>query len=128
MLEDPDRYVVLHGQALDKFGDHGIVICATAQIEGDTAQLQSLLMSCRVVGRAIETAFLGVLLKQLVERGVRTVRGAYIPTKKNALVRELYKTAGFSALAPEGETEHWLWEMGSSELPEADLISVQWET
>jgi FkbH-like protein len=128
MLDDPDRYVVLHGQALDKFGDHGIVICATAQIEGDTAQLQSLLMSCRVVGRAIETAFLGVLLKQLVERGVRTVRGAYIPTKKNALVRELYKTAGFSALAPEGETEHWLWEMGSSELPDAALINVQWET
>ena len=42
-------------------------------------------MSCRVVGRAIETAFLGALLKELAERGVRTVRAAYIPTKKNAI-------------------------------------------
>ncbi len=128
MVDDPEHYVVLHGQALDKFGDHGIVICATARIDGDTAQLQSLLMSCRVVGRAIETAFLGALLKQLAERGIRTVRGAYIPTKKNVLVRDFYKSAGFSALAPEGETEHWLWEIGSSELSDADLISVQWET
>jgi FkbH-like protein len=128
MVDDPRGYVVLHGQALDKFGDHGIVVCATARIDGDTATLQSFLMSCRVVGRAIETAFLGALLERLAERGVRTVRAAYIPTKKNALVRDFYKTAGFSALAPEGDTEHWLWEMGSAGLPGADLISVRWET
>jgi FkbH-like protein len=128
MVDEPSGYVVLHGQALDKFGDHGIVVCATARIDGHTATLQSFLMSCRVVGRAIETAFLGALLERLAEQGVRTVRAAYIPTKKNALVRDFYKTAGFSALAPEGDTEYWLWEMGSAGLPGADLISVRWET
>jgi len=128
MVDDPERYAVLHGQALDKFGDHGIVICATARIDGERATLQSFLMSCRVVGRAIETAFLGALLKQLDDRGVRTVRAAYIPTTKNALVRDFYKTAGFSELAFEGETEHWLWEIGSAEPPGADLISVRWGT
>ena len=128
MVEDADRHVVLHGQAVDKFGDHGIVICATARIEGDTARLQSFLMSCRVVGRGIETAFLRALLKELAGRGVRSVRGAYIPTKKNALVRDFYKSAGFLALASDGETEHWLWDLGLAELPGADLISVRWET
>ena len=128
MVDAADRHVVLHGQALDKFGDHGIVVCATARIEGDTAQLQSFLMSCRVVGRGIETAFLGALLKELAGRGVRTVQAAYIPTKKNALVRDFYKNAGFLSLASDGETERWLWEMGSAELPGADLISVRWET
>jgi FkbH-like protein len=128
MVNDPDRYVVLHGQATDKFGDHGIVICATARIEGDTAQLQSFLMSCRVVGRAIETAFLGALLEHLNERGVRSVRGTFIPTKKNALVSDFYRRAGFSALAPEGETEYWLWQMGSNKMPDADLIQVTWKT
>jgi FkbH-like protein len=128
MVNDPDRYVVLHGQATDKFGDHGIVICATARIEGDTAQLQSFLMSCRVVGRAIETAFLGALLEHLNARGVRSVRGTFIPTKRNALVSDFYRRAGFSALAPEGETEDWLWHMGSNKMPDADLIQVTWET
>src|SRR3990170_390718 len=98
MVDDPDRFVVLHGQALDKFGDHGIVICATARIEGEKAELQSFLMSCRVVGRAIETAFLGAFLEELAKRGLRSVRGVYIPTKKNALVKDFYRTAGFAAL------------------------------
>ena len=124
MVDDRDRYVVLHGQATDKFGDHGIVICATARIEGDMAQLQSFLMSCRVVGRAIETAFFGALLEHLCERRVCTVRGTFIPTKKNALVREFYKTAGFSALPPEDEAEHWHWERGSAKVPAADLVRV----
>jgi len=128
MVDDPDRYIVLHGQATDKFGDHGIVICATARIEGDTAQMQSLLMSCRVVGRAIESAFLATLLGHLNERGVCSVRGAFIPTKKNALVRDFYRNAGFSPLAPDGETEYWLWQMGSNKMPDADLIQVKWET
>ena len=60
-------------------------------------------MSCRVVGRAIQTAFLGALLEHLNERGVRNVRGAFIPTKKNALVRDFYRSAGFSPVAPDGE-------------------------
>ena len=83
MVDDPDRYVVLHGQATDKFGDHGIVICATARIEGDTAQLQSFLMSCRVVGRAIETAFLGALLEQLERaRGAQRARRLSYPPRR----------------------------------------------
>lgn len=128
MVDDLDSYVVMHGQSLDKFGDHGIVICATARIEGDKARVQSFLMSCRVIGRAIETAFLGALMRQLAERGVRSVQAAYIPTKKNALVRDFYRNAGFAALAPEGETEHWLWQMGSADLPGAGLINVRLET
>ena len=56
------------------------------------------------------------------------MRAAFIPTKKNALVRDFYKTAGFSPLAPEGETEYWLWQMGSNKMPDADLIQVKWET
>jgi FkbH-like protein len=128
MVDDPERYVVLHGQAADKFGDHGVVICATARIEGDTAHLQSFLMSCRVVGRAVETAFLGALLGHLKERGVRNVRGAFIPTKKNALVRDFYEIAGFASLDREGGTQYWLWQMGSNKMPDADLIQVKWET
>jgi FkbH-like protein len=128
MMED-DRYVVLLGRALDKFGDHGIVICATAQIDGADATIRSFLMSCRVIGREVETTFLGVLLKFLVERGVRHVLGMYVPTKKNDLVRDFYKTAGFSHLRSEGSTQLWGWDLtGSRPLPGSKLIEVQWET
>ncbi len=98
MVDDPDRYVVLHGQATDKFGDHGIVICATARIEGDTAQLQSLLMSCRVVGRAIESAFLATLLGHLERaRGAQRPRRVHTHQEKCAGARFLPKRGLFAA-------------------------------
>jgi FkbH-like protein len=127
MMED-DRCVVLLGRALDKFGDHGIVVCATARIDGGDATIQSFLMSCRVIGREVETTFLGELLKFLGERGAQQVRGAYIPTKKNDLVSDFYKDAGFSHLGSQGQTQHWGWDLAESrQLPGSKLIEVQWE-
>jgi FkbH-like protein len=127
MMKDADGIVVLHGRALDKFGDHGIVICATARLEGEKAIIQSFLMSCRVVGRGIETAFLGELLKHLEARGARRVEAAYIETKKNGLVREFYKNAGLAHVRKEGQADIWCWQKPAERLPGSDFISVQWE-
>ena len=127
MIED-DRCVVLLGRALDKFGDHGIVICATARVDGGDATIQSFLMSCRVIGREVETTFLGELLKLLGERGAGRVQGAYIPTKKNDLVRDFYEKEGFSRLSSLGKTEVWGWDLSVARpLPGSNLVKVQWE-
>src|SRR5690606_19912954 len=53
------------GRVADKFGDHGIVIVATVSIVGNEAAIRTLLMSCRVIGREIERAFLGSLMHTL---------------------------------------------------------------
>jgi FkbH-like protein len=128
MLDAGDRFVVLHGRALDKFGDHGLVICGTARIDGDTADVQSFLMSCRVIGRGVETAFLGEMLKHLEGRGVRQVEAAYIPTKKNGQVKDFYKNAGFARLRADGNAEIWGWSRDTAELPASDAIAVRWES
>ena len=127
MIED-DRCVVLVGRAIDKFGDHGQVICATARIDGDTATIQSFLMSCRVIGRFVEQAFLGDLLRRLAERGVRRVTGAYIPTKKNALSQDFYRKAGLAHLGNEGDTELWGWDFAAQgSPPQPPFIAVRCE-
>jgi FkbH-like protein len=128
MMHDEMSVVVL-GRALDKFGDHGLVICATARIDGDAAVIRSFLMSCRVIGRMVEQTFLGELLRYLAGRGVRTVSGAYIPTKKNALVKDFYRNAGLIRRAGEGETELWGWDLTDGRpLPGSELITIQWES
>ena len=43
-------------------------------------------------------------------------------------MRDFYKTRASRRLLLTGETEHWLWQMGSAKMPDADLIQVQWET
>lgn len=127
MMND-ERFVVVLGRALDKFGDHGLVIAATARVDGESAVIQSFLMSCRVIGRMVEQTFIGELLKHLAARGARSVTGAYIPTKKNGLVKDFYRGAGFVQRATEGTTEIWNWDLTDGRpLPGSDLIAIRWE-
>jgi FkbH-like protein len=127
MMND-ERCVVVLGRALDKFGDHGLVICATARLDGGEAVIKSFLMSCRVIGRCVEQTFLGELLRYLAARGARRVTGAYIPTKKNSLVKDFYQGAGFTRVASEGQTEIWGWDMTDGRsLPGSNLITIRWD-
>jgi FkbH-like protein len=82
----------------DRFGDSGItglVILrfATAQ----SAAIDTLLLSCRVLGRGIEQTLLEFAAARARARGRRSLQGAYVPTAKNGQVAEFYPRAGFTA-------------------------------
>lgn len=116
------------GRVADKFGDHGIVIVATVSIDGNEAAIRTLLMSCRVIGREIERAFLGSLIHALHERGIRRIRGDYIPTPKNAMVRDFYASCGFSQVgADEDGTTTWLFDGEAQDPPTSRHVTVSWE-
>ncbi|MCL4768279.1 MAG: HAD-IIIC family phosphatase [Hyphomicrobiaceae bacterium] len=126
MLDERSGSLALIGRVTDRFGDHGIVIAATARIDGDAAEIATFLMSCRVIGREIETAFLGALLVELEKRGVRRVMGAYVPTPKNGQVRELYPSAGFRQASADAERTIWNWTIGEAEPPRSAFVTVEW--
>jgi FkbH-like protein len=97
-------------RARDRFGDNGLVGVAIARFDGDFCEIDSFLMSCRVVGRTIETAFLSHVAAEALHRGARHLRGWYLPTKKNDLVKDFYESHGFKLI---GEREKGsLWELG----------------
>jgi predicted enzyme involved in methoxymalonyl-ACP biosynthesis len=54
-------------------------------------------MSCRVMGRLVENAFLAFLLETAVEKGAVSVRGVYRPTGKNHVAEDFYARMGFAA-------------------------------
>lgn len=128
MVADEGRYLVLHGRATDRFGDHGIVIAATARIDGTAAEILTFLMSCRVIGREVERAFLGAMLGELGRRGVRDVTGSYVPSAKNSQVRDFYSSSGFREVSTEPGQTAWSWTIGDAELPGSEFVTVQWET
>ena len=126
---DEGRGIVVLGKVSDRFGDHGIVIVATVIIHEREAVIHTLLMSCRVIGREVERAFLGELLRELRQRGVTQVRGDYIPTAKNAMVRDFYENAGFTASRSEDEgATAWSLTIGKKKLPASKFVTVSWET
>ncbi|MCP4932808.1 MAG: HAD-IIIC family phosphatase [bacterium] len=127
MMDDENKMVVL-GRAGDKFGDHGISICATIAIDGEKANLKTLLMSCRVIGREVEAAFLGALLTKLGKRGIKTVSASYIPTEKNIIVVDFYAEQGLTKSATKGDETIYEWHEGNSPLPASSYVETLWHS
>jgi len=80
----------------DTFGDNGIISVLICRREGSDWSLDTWLMSCRVLGRKVELAVLQELLSQARAQGVTRLLGTYLPTEKNALVRDHYEKLGFT--------------------------------
>jgi FkbH-like protein len=82
----------------DRFGDSGITGLGILKLNGDSAEVDSLLLSCRVLGRRVEDVLLHVLAERARERGLRYLVGRYIPTAKNLQVASFYPQRGFEAV------------------------------
>lgn len=87
-------------EASDKFGDYGTTgLCIVTMDSRETAAIDILLMSCRVIGRNIEFAFFDFIADHLKEMGVDTVTATYIRTLKNDQVSDFYEKLGFDVIA-----------------------------
>ena len=94
MAENP-AWLCRCGKLVDKFGDNGIVTVTAGEQEGETLHLRLWLMSCRVLKRGMEDAMMDIMVANAAARGVKTIRGYYYPTVKNAMVRDFYASFGF---------------------------------
>ncbi|MBT3183886.1 MAG: HAD-IIIC family phosphatase [Nitrospina sp.] len=83
----------------DRFGDHGIVGACIVRVENDSWELDTFLMSCRVIGRGIENAFLYDIFRKASEDHIKNVVGRYFPTRKNQIAESFYPDAGFETMA-----------------------------
>src|SRR5271166_5244753 len=96
-LIDASNWMVGYFSLKDVFGDSGIVGLALFELsEPAVAELDTFLMSCRVIGRKAESAFLNALLKRLAATGVREVLADYLPTPKNGLITTFLTDHGFA--------------------------------
>lgn len=95
-IAQDDRYLCLSGSLKDKFGDNGLVSVVVGKEENQSLSIDLWLMSCRVLQRNLEYAMMDMLVKKSKERGIKTIKGTYLPTAKNAMVKDFYANMGFS--------------------------------
>ncbi|MGH9896004.1 MAG: HAD-IIIC family phosphatase, partial [bacterium] len=84
-LTASDHSEVYTAHLTDRFGEDGIVGLAVVKRQEDALRMDTFLMSCRVLGRGVETAFLTFVLRRAEQLGMREVMGEYRPTKKNGI-------------------------------------------
>jgi FkbH-like protein len=107
-LEDDTSALTLQVRLADRFGDNGmisVVICRPAA--PDTWDIDTWLMSCRVLGRGVEHAVLNEVVRRARDRGIRTLLGRYVPSGRNDMVADHYPKLGFAPAGTEGAQTLW---------------------
>ena len=89
----------------DRFGPSGIVgVLILKSRESGEWLIDTFLLSCRVMGRTVENAFLASVVQEV---GATRLVGEFRPTAKNTPVRDLYERLGFAHVRDDGEAKIW---------------------
>jgi FkbH-like protein len=109
----------------DRFGDHGLVGVAITRDNEDECEIDTFLLSCRVIGRTVETALLANLAESAGQRGRKRLVGWFLPTKKNAPARDFYEQHGFERQEVNDTGSLWTLDLKRSTLRSPEWIKVK---
>lgn len=105
----PD-YFTLAFTLADKFGDHGLISAVILQRQSnETLFIDTWIMSCRVLKRGMENFALNAIVELAKENGFKKIKGEYLATKKNALVKDHFANLAFE----QSEDGTWVLDVNS---------------
>jgi FkbH-like protein len=123
-IEDNPDIFTLQVRLSDIFGDNGmisVVICRPGQT--GTWEIDTWLMSCRVLGRKVEHMVLREILAHAHASGVEKLFGIYRPTDRNKLVVDHYAKLGFDKVGGD-ESGQTRWQLLVS-VPETESAPMK---
>ncbi|GHU59915.1 hypothetical protein FACS189444_6160 [Spirochaetia bacterium] len=107
MLGD-DKTVMLLGNVQDKYGDNGNSILLIARmVSNHEAEIDSFLMSCRIMNRTIEFGFLYAAEKVLQSMGADVIYAVYFQTSKNSPAEKFFDDAGYELITSNPDTKRY---------------------
>ena len=111
----------------DKFGDNGLTgVCIAKKDEKDPKNviIDSLLMSCRIIGRNIEFVYMNHIIKDLANKGYQLLTADFIPTKKNTQVEDFYDKVGFNLIENIDGAKRYTLNIANFESKKVDYIKI----
>ncbi len=123
--------VALWLRLTDRFGDNGLVGLAIA-VPDELGQwsIDTFLMSCRVIGRRMETTLLSALSSEIASRGGKEILGEFRPTSKNGMVADFYHLHEFTSLPGDGALQGaslWKWDLSKGPIPVPKFVDLRFE-
>jgi FkbH-like protein len=109
-VADTDSVLIV--KARDRFGDYGLVgACVCRKAESETVEVDTLLMSCRVLGRGVEDAFLHAVASAAAVQGATQLVAPFVEGARNHLVKDFLVRSGFR------ETQQNTWVLPLAKAP-----------
>ena len=124
LMADPDAAVWALDVA-DKFGAAGLTGVVVMRFDGETATIESLFMSCRVLGRGVEFGVWPAILADAAAHGCRLLRARYLPTAKNAQAADFYDRLGLPLADEAGGARNYAVAIADFAPPPSPWITVQ---
>ncbi len=96
-IKDRKDKIGIYGKLSDKFGDNGLisVLAGSVDLKNSSFTIDIWCMSCRVFKRDMEFYFFNKLVDKVKALNLITIKGIYIPSKKNKVVEGIYNSLGF---------------------------------
>jgi FkbH-like protein len=112
-----DAFLVLSVDASDRFGkSDGVGLAIVKRSDPQVWEIDTFLMSCRILGRGVEDAFLADLARRAKEGGVAEIRGEVVFTRKNLPARDFYAKCGFRKTSESEEGTCWIFNPQETEI------------
>ncbi len=109
----------------DKLGDSGLISVLFLKDDGHEIFVDTWVMSCRVLQRGVEQVALHEVLRICRQRGRPRLKGVYIPTERNGMVRDHFRDLGFAPAETDGNGTAWVLDANSPVQPARAHIQVE---
>ena len=91
----------------DRFGDNGIIGAAIISLDQEVCEIDTFLLSCRVIGQTLETALLATIVEEVRKVGIKRLIGWFLPTPKNLPSKDFFKSHGFACTLEDDQKSRW---------------------
>lgn len=95
---------LLRVRVRDRFGDYGLIGLIGGREQGGRLVVDTFLLSCRVLGRAVEHTMVRRIAELAVAHGLGEVAIAFEPSERNAVARTFLQSLG-AGIVPVGGTD-----------------------
>ena len=106
-FEDSPIFYTRQIRIKDTLGDNGMISVIVCKKNSDYWEIDTWLMSCRVLGRKVEEAALQDIVTNARDNGATKLIGFYSPTDRNMIVKDHYKKLGFNKTSGNLKIEVW---------------------
>lgn len=119
-----DDYYVISAKVEDRFGDNGITGVVILKKEQKRWDIDTFLLSCRVLGRGVEQALLWKIFQYAREKGINELSATFIRTKKNKPAEGFYAESGFEKIFEEADTTKYLLDLNKTQPKQPKYIKM----
>jgi len=121
---DPSQFVRTIRVA-DRYGDNGLVGLVMGRIDRDQCEIDTMLLSCRVIGRDVETALLADVASRAQSAGATILTGHFRTTAKNAPASDVFARHGFTKVEEAADGSKWQLDLRRQSVKTPEWIAVE---